>query len=210
MSLTIETASSDGEEYFSDASEGRRRASRPITPSSPVPRTRIEKVDESPRYGEVPGTDAYRKRLGDAVPDEIEVLSPETAKSHRRTSSQFLDIPTTPGGTVIPRTVVEKVDPSSPSHGEIPGTAAYLQRQADAPPDVVLKAPDPGALKRKQDGGLTRERSVSDAPIPETVVTKVDDEPSYGEVEGTVGYEKRRKDASPDRIIQRRESPGKE
>lgn len=36
--------------------------------------------------------------------------------------------------------MVEKVDPSEPSHGEVPGTLAHEQRLADAVPDVVTKA----------------------------------------------------------------------
>lgn len=38
--------------------------------------------------------------------------------------------------------MVEKVDPSEPSHGDVPGTLAHEQRLADAVPDVVTKAPD--------------------------------------------------------------------
>lgn len=42
---------------------------------------------------------------------------------------------------MIPKMVVEKVD-EEPSHGEVPGTAAYDMRQADAQPDVVIQAPE--------------------------------------------------------------------
>lgn len=50
--------------------------------------------------------------------------------------------PSTPGGLPIPMTVVEKVEPSSPSHGEVPGTVAYDMRKMDAEPDAVREAPD--------------------------------------------------------------------
>jgi hypothetical protein len=31
----------------------------------------VERVDDEPCFGEVPGTDAYNKRLQDAVPDVV-------------------------------------------------------------------------------------------------------------------------------------------
>lgn len=48
----------------------------------------------------------------------------------------------TPGGLPIPKTVVEKVEPENPSHGEVPGTAAYDIRTEDAQPDEVRVAPE--------------------------------------------------------------------
>ncbi|KAL3964274.1 hypothetical protein ACCO45_001278 [Purpureocillium lilacinum] len=62
--------SSDDEDQFTDAQSG------PVTPRahSPVPTTRVEKVDNEPSYGEIPGTEAYEKREGDADPDEIAVI----------------------------------------------------------------------------------------------------------------------------------------
>jgi len=187
-----ELSSEGEEEYFSDASEGRKRISRPVTPSSPIPKTRIEKVDDEPSYGEVPGTPAYDKRARDAVPDGVEILSPNRSRSLSQGR------PTTPGGSLIPRTVVEKIDPESPSHGEIPGTSAYKQRQMDAAPDVILKTPDPGRLRRSADDDADRDTSVPSINIPETVVTRVDSMPAHGEVPGTGAANKRALDASPD------------
>lgn len=46
-----------------------------------------------------------------------------------------------PGGKPVPTTVVEKVDPDTPSHGEVPGTHAYDLRQADTAPDRIVDAP---------------------------------------------------------------------
>lgn len=46
-----------------------------------------------------------------------------------------------PGGKPIPTTVVERVDPDVPAHGEVPGTHAYELRQADTAPDKVVDAP---------------------------------------------------------------------
>ncbi|KIW89031.1 uncharacterized protein Z519_10516 [Cladophialophora bantiana CBS 173.52] len=192
--------SSEGEdEHFSDASEGQKRPSRPVTPVSPIPKTRIEKVDDEPRYGEVPGTPAYEKRMLDAVPDEVEIV-PEGRLSKR--SSQLLEPPTTPGGTLIPRTVVEKLDPESPSYGEIPKTSAYLQRQMDAVPDVILKNPEPGRRHYTDDGAGDGQKSSSssDIPVPETVITRVDSIPAHGEIPGTEARKKRTLDAAPDII----------
>ncbi|KIV96792.1 hypothetical protein PV10_00609 [Exophiala mesophila] len=188
--------SSDGEEYFSDASEGRRR-SRPATPASPIPRTRIEKLDDEPSYGEVPGTPAYDKRAQDAVPDEVEIVSPHHLSKR---SSQYLEPPTTPGGSVIPLTVVEKIDPEETSYGEEPGTAAYIQRQMDAAPDVVLKSPQPGKRLLYGDGNdaHVHHRSSSNFSIPETIITPVDGAPTHGDVFGTAPHQKRALDASPD------------
>lgn len=48
--------------------------------------------------------------------------------------------PATPGGTPIPKTIVEKVD-FKPSYGEVEGTPAKEMRMADAMPDEVRSAP---------------------------------------------------------------------
>lgn len=97
----------------------------------------------------MPGTDAYSKRVQDAVPDEVEVV-PEGQRSRSASRVSAADLPYTPGGTPVPKTVVEKVDPDTPSHGEVPGTDAYKIRRADAVPDVILKAPEPP--QRKTEG----------------------------------------------------------
>jgi len=189
-----ELSSEGEEEHFSDASEGQKKISRPATPASPIPRTRIEKVDDEPRHGEVPGTPAYDMRMRDAVPDEVEVV-PEGRLSKR--TSMMLDPPTTPGGSFIPRTVVERVDPTSPSHGEVPKTSAYLQRQMDAVPDVILNAPQPGR-KLNYDPDEGSEGPHPEIPIPETIITRVDSIPAHGEVPGTEAAKKRKLDAAPD------------
>jgi hypothetical protein len=143
---------SESDEHFSDASEGRNNRSQQAGRSnatSPIPTTRVERVDDQPSFGEVPGTDAYKKRTQDAVPDEVEVI-PEGQRSRSASRLTGEDRPYTPGGTPVPKTVVEKVDPDTPSHGEVPGTDAYKIRQADAAPDVIVKAPEPP--QRKTEG----------------------------------------------------------
>lgn len=107
---------------------------------SPIPITRVERVDDEPAHGEVPGTAAYNIRTQDAVPDEIEVI-PEGQRSRSTSRLREEDRPSTPGGSPVPKTVVEKVDPDKPGYGDVPGTAAYEMRTADAVPDEVVTSP---------------------------------------------------------------------
>ncbi|KAF2100265.1 hypothetical protein NA57DRAFT_35915 [Rhizodiscina lignyota] len=142
-----ELASSDENEHFSDASEGRNpRASghshsTSNASNSPVPMTRVERVDTEPRYGEVPNTEAYKQRLADAVPDEVEVV-PDGMRSRSTSRLRPEDRPSTPGGTPVPKMVVEKVDPDTPAYGDVPGTEAYEKRKMDALPDEIIKSPE--------------------------------------------------------------------
>ena len=91
--------------------------------------------------------------------------------------------------------VVEKVDPYSPSHGDVPGTAAHSKRLADAVPDVILQAPERDEASASEDRG---DNISPDIPIPTTVITKVDSEPSHGEIPGTDAFDMRKGDAKPD------------
>lgn len=151
---TEHTASSS-DDHFSDASEGRHSQQPPRSDggTSPIPITRVERVDDEPRYGEVPGTDAYKKRTQDAVPDEIEIV-PDGLRSRSASRVMSEDRPMTPGGSHVPKTIVEKVDPDTPSYGEVPGTAAHEIRKADAEPDVIVKVPQPP--ERASQGELPR------------------------------------------------------
>jgi hypothetical protein len=141
-------------------------------------------------------------REQDAVPDEIEIV-PE-GKHSRSTSSLESS---TPGGQPIPTTVVEKIDPEIPSHGEVPGTEAHEKRAADAVPDLVVRS---GSRSRSS---TTRSRAGStpgDLPIPITKVERVDSTPSHGEVPGTKAYELRKEDAKPDVVEEVGDAAGKE
>jgi len=138
---------SESDDHFSSASEGggsgtgspSHNPHRLSTPSTPI--TRVERVDDQPAYGEVPGTAAYALRTQDAVPDEIEVVPDgQRSRSHSHASSLR---PSTPGGTPIPRTVVERVD-DRPAYGEVEGTLARDMRMADAIPDEVRRVLMPG------------------------------------------------------------------
>ncbi|KAF2668491.1 hypothetical protein BT63DRAFT_440655 [Microthyrium microscopicum] len=136
-------SSDESSDQFTDASEGRRRApsqSSQRSARSPIPVTRVERVDDEPAYGEVPGTDAYNKRTFDAVPDEVEVIS----RSRSASRVNLSDRPRTPSEMPIPKIVALKIDPDQPAYGDVPGTDAYEKRRADAVPDVILKSPDSG------------------------------------------------------------------
>ena len=156
----------------------------------------MEQVDDLPSHGQVPGSAAYEQRLQDAVPDEVETIT--EGRRSRAASIASQERPRTPGGTLIPRTVVEKVDPSSPSYGDVPGTDAYAKRLADAPPDVVLKAPEPGSMQPASYNPTNNHPSYD--TIPETVVTRVDTRPAHGEFDETEAREMRKEDAEPDEI----------
>ncbi|KAI8240904.1 hypothetical protein K4K57_000306 [Colletotrichum sp. SAR 10_99] len=146
----------DLEDHFSDAQ------SAPLSPgTSPIPKTRVEKVDDEPSYGEVPGTEAYRMREGDAEPDEIAI---QENKSEEETSSDAVP-PPSPGGQPIPKTVVEEVPGTSGPHSE-----EYAEkRKADAPADLVLKAED----DVKDDGSNTEFDAPAPAPAPAPALPQV-------------------------------------
>jgi len=194
-----ELESSDSDDHFSDAQSGLEATSGIATPA--IPHTRVEKVDDEARYGEEPGTEAYKMREQDAAPDEIEVV-PE---GRRSASSLSMTNPTSPGGHPIPMTVVEKVDPSSPSYGEVPGTPAHDKRLADAIPDLVLKS---GELSRSSSIRSRSGSTPGDRPIPKTKVERVDTKPAHGEVPGTKAYALRREDAKPDIVEEVEDVPG--
>ncbi|KAL8781685.1 MAG: hypothetical protein Q9213_005902 [Squamulea squamosa] len=197
-----ELSSDNEEDVFSDAQEDTKVTSGR---NSPIPTTRVEKVDDRESHGEVPGTEAYNMRRQDAVPDELEVVGDTSKPSSRRTSQSQPDRTSTPGGTPIPKTVVEKIDPKTPSHGDIPGTVAFNKRQADAVPDVILESP---TAKSSFPDGVLDSTTHAEIPVPKTVVTKVDEEPSHGEVPGTEAYDMRTGDAEPDVVETKGDPPG--
>jgi hypothetical protein len=175
--------SSDSDDHFSDAHSGLDSA-----PNSPVvPLTRVEKVDSEPSYGEVPGTDGYKMRQSDAEPD---IIAPVLVQDKGEYDSPSIHS----SGSPIPRTLVENVDPSSPSHGDIPGTHAHDMRASDAVPDLILK---PGHISPSS-SSRSRSGSPGDQPMPTTKVEKVDSGPNHGEVPGTEAFELRKSDAEPD------------
>ena len=82
-------------------------------------------------------------RIQDAVPDELEII-PEGEASKHATGHALPNKYQAAATVPIPITVVQKVEPASPSHGEVPGTAAHSIRKADAIPDVIIQVNDPG------------------------------------------------------------------
>ncbi|OAL74313.1 hypothetical protein A7D00_2346 [Trichophyton violaceum] len=184
-------------EHFSDATEGQTSASRrPSRSQSPVPRTRVEKVDASPRHGEVPGSPAYQQRLADAVPDEIDITG--GARTDTQHNPAHIERPLTPGGTPIPLTVVEKVDLNSPAYGEEPGTQAYESRKADFPPDRIFKLGDPRASPQLVVSENDLEYAISDSDLPGTLLSKVESLPKEGEERKFTAHRRKPSDAAPD------------
>lgn len=143
-------------------------------------------------------------RQQDAVPDELEITPDDSERKPINPSHQGLL--GSPKRVSIPRMVVEKVDPTSPSHGDVPGTAAHSKRQADAVPDVVTQAPQRDYAPNSEDQG---EGISPDVPIPTTVITKVDSGPSHGEVPGTDAFNMRKGDAKPDVVEKKGDVSGK-
>lgn len=138
------------------------------------------------------------------MPDEVEVV-PEGQASRRGSIAIETPRSGTPGGTSIPKTVVEKIDPGSPSHGDVPGTAAHALRKADAVPDVVKPASSPD----QESSSEPRSATSSEVPIPRTVITRVDSKPAHGEIPGTKAYDMRKGDAEPDILERKGDVAGK-
>ncbi|KAI0396067.1 hypothetical protein F5Y17DRAFT_473529 [Xylariaceae sp. FL0594] len=122
-----ELALSESDDHFSDAQSAPDKDSRAV---SPIPRTRVERVDDEPAYGEVPGTEAYNKRTEDATPDEIAIIPDEHSPPPSANRSP------SPGDRPIPKTVVDETD-------DAPGSSTHHYHehlhQADATPDFVRK-----------------------------------------------------------------------
>ncbi|KIW08671.1 hypothetical protein, variant 2 [Verruconis gallopava] len=155
-------SSDDGSDDFVDASEGERPHIRPG------------------------GTPAYNNRIADAVPDEIEVV-PEGTRSR---SASRVSRPSTPGGTRIPRMIVEKIDPDVPSYGDVPGTAAYEMRKADAEPDEIVRSPDSArapANPFKASPTASNIRSTGDLDRDQISLDDRSDDPGGGEDEADDG-----------------------
>ncbi|KAL8370591.1 hypothetical protein RB595_000792 [Gaeumannomyces hyphopodioides] len=139
----------ESEDHFSDAQSAPAESSR----GSPLPKLRVEKVSDEPSYGEVPGTEAYKKREGDAEPDEIAVI-PDTPAYEPASGAAESRSPA-PGGQPIPRTVVEE---TADSVGSV--THPEKHHGSDPEPDEVLKA----AEKTKEDGD-----AAADTPITPSI-----------------------------------------
>lgn len=130
-------------------------------------------------------------RSQDAVPDEVEII-PDGEKSRPYSKAGEKDRNTTPRGSPIPKTVVQKLDPTSPSHGEVPGTTAYSIRAADAAPDVITKISD------LEEETVTKENPLkpNDTPVPKIVQPKAESEWSHGEVLTLKPYESSKEDTT--------------
>ncbi|KFY79586.1 hypothetical protein V499_01458 [Pseudogymnoascus sp. VKM F-103] len=154
-----ELESSNSDDHFSDARSDRAAYSRT---ASPIPTTRVERVDHEASYGEVPGTAAYDQRSEDARPDEVAFVEDDTPSA-----TEPVPRPLTP----IPQTVLEEVPPSPiRGHAHKPSTPKVYP--VDAQPDRVIHIPDSGAAStEEEEGGSvsgTRPRSPSSPSAPES------------------------------------------
>jgi hypothetical protein len=125
---------SDSEEHFSDAHSAPSSESHP---TSPIPKTRVERVDDKPAYGEVPGTAAYQMREEDAAPDEIAYVPEPNSAPETVPGGEQDGTPPTPGGQPIPKTVVEE---SPDTEGSVTHPEIEKKHVSDPHPDVVHKA----------------------------------------------------------------------
>ena len=144
-------------------------------------------------------------RTQDAVPDELEII-PDCNEMRPNSSTSQIDQLVEPGEMPIPKTVVEKVDPASPSQDDVPRTAARSMRKADAVPDVILQAPENVQTYSPETQGAGISPEIG---IPKTVITKVDSVPSHGEVPGTDAFDMRKGDAKPDLVEKKGDVSGK-
>ena len=176
------TESSENEDdHFSDASEGRE--SRPASPS-----TRLAGKYKAVRHSA--GHD--RGNHSTLAPQEQEsgALGAKIGRPSQGESDEHVS--SSPQEPVVPTTVVEKVDPFTASYGEVPGTAAYDMRRADAEPDVVVASDE-------ADGAPQGKKTVPpNLPVPITKVTTIDSSPGHGDIPGTEAHEKHKGDAEPD------------
>ncbi|KAK6704263.1 hypothetical protein SNK05_008197 [Fusarium graminearum] len=154
---------SESDDQFMDAASG----SGSPRISSPIPTTRVEKVDDQPSHGEVPGTQAYELRGQDAQPDEI-AIAPETATSG--------DAPPTP--KVSPPTTVVEEAPELPGARSRSYSIQYEERRrADASPDILVASD--GQIKEIQGESTNVESNYDNStPSPDSANTKLQDEPS--------------------------------
>ncbi|KAK3943637.1 hypothetical protein QBC46DRAFT_456692 [Diplogelasinospora grovesii] len=148
---------SDSDEHYSDAQSGPAESHR----TSPIPRTRVERVDDKPAYGEVPGTKAYALREGDAAPDEIAIIPDALNTGKTGLAAEHEDgedrTPMTPGGHPIPKTVVEETPDAD---GSVTHEEDQEKHRADPPPDLVLKA-DGNKVEGGDDGGAAPDTPIS-------------------------------------------------
>ncbi|EAS33510.3 uncharacterized protein CIMG_04534 [Coccidioides immitis RS] len=115
-------------------------------------------------------SDASEGRNNTGLP-RLDIPQPQEVKS------LCVNVPLSPGGTPIPLTVVEKVDPDDDTrYSDEPGTPAYKARKMDAVLDLVYKMGewDP-ELSAK--ASQTLSQSPSTSPLPETKLSRVDSPP---------------------------------
>jgi hypothetical protein len=161
---TIDSSETDDDDHFSDASEGRSKGTLSGN-RSPVAPTQIGTGKSSTSVSETQGIDVRSKRAADTTTDEVEVIS---ERGVDEPGASDVERSLTPGGQPIPRTMVEKIDPSSPRHHEMSGMRAYEVQQA------------------------------SDLSIPITRASKLDPAPNHDGIPRADAHELQSADMDPD------------
>ncbi len=103
--------------------------------------------------------------------------------------------------------MVEKVDTVSPSHGDIPETAAHSKRKADAVPDVIIQQPNIEGSSEIVDRGSN---SGAGFPISKTVATEVALETIHARVPKTNASNMRKEENKPDLLEKNGDDLGKQ
>ncbi|KAI0998649.1 hypothetical protein K3495_g9549 [Podosphaera aphanis] len=190
----IGTDSSDSDDHFSDAQSGLEPSFSDAPSSMDLDKT--ENVDKSGPEPEIEGK-TYELPFRIHVPEKLNIIPRHKILTPLNCNS--------PLHQSIPTTMVEKIDPSTPSHGEVPGTLAHSKRAADAVPDIIIKAGH--ELKHSLTAKPDIKTTPGDLPIPITKVERADADRRYGEIPGTQAHEMRKKDAVPDIVELIQESP---
>ncbi|TLS29505.1 hypothetical protein PpBr36_01110 [Pyricularia pennisetigena] len=154
---------SESDDHFSDA-QSAPSESRGASPK--LPKTRVEKVDNEPSFGEVPGTEAYQKRTRDAEPDEIAIAKDSSSAASGPEDKKQDDVSSEK--PQVPLTVVEETVDSA---GSI--THSGTHHESDAAPDKVVKV-DEGKFDEA-------EASSKDGAVDTTVATSYPSPPAESE-----------------------------
>lgn len=157
LALIAVVETSDSEDHFSDAK------SAPVSParSSPVLRTRIEKVDDEPSRGQVPGSEAHRQREEDVKPDEIALAADSTSPGRDQAPlASDLSSSETSESHAAPQTVISQSAGATSAHTETFNEAIEEAHREDAAPAVVIRA-----ASTAEDAGKSDPNSVEHSAI---------------------------------------------
>lgn len=104
-----------------------------------IPTTRVERVDDEPSHGEVPGTEAFDMRTADATPDEFEVI-PESVDLIDRSQSTTEESEDLSEQDSTLKTAVEKTGHETPGQGDARATTTHDAPKVDVSTDASMNA----------------------------------------------------------------------